>query len=122
MYFEKNVKGFYKKESVLLLMIDDIRLWHTWLLQYQYLTFSSKLKSDVQMELTYPQYYGLDYNFGHARSKIHYTGKLNVKFMIQARQSRKDHPDSHYAAAMFRYQKEYAILVKEHCNFLSTQS
>ena len=43
--------------------IDD-RQHHTWLLQYQYLTFSSKLKSDVQMELTYPQYHGLDYNFG----------------------------------------------------------
>ena len=55
----------------------------------------------------------------HARSKIHYTGKLNVKFMVQARQFRKDHPDSHYTAALFRYQKEYAILVKEHCNFLS---
>ena len=55
----------------------------------------------------------------HARSKIHYTGKLNIKFMVQARQFRKDHPDSHYAAALIRYQKEYAILFKEHCNFLS---
>ena len=39
--------------------------------------------------------------------------------MIQACQFRKDHPDSHYAAAIFRYQKEYAILFKEHCNILT---
>ena len=39
--------------------------------------------------------------------------------MVQACQFRKDHPDSHYAAALFRYQKEYALFVKDHCNFLS---
>ena len=39
----------------------------------------------------------------HARSKIHYTGKLQVKFMIQARQFRKSHPDAHYAAAVYTY-------------------
>ena len=39
----------------------------------------------------------------HTRSRIHYTGKLDVRFMIQARQFRKTHPDSHYAAALFKY-------------------
>lgn len=38
----------------------------------------------------------------HAKSRIHYTGKLNVRFMVQARQFRKTHPDAHYAAALFR--------------------
>lgn len=50
----------------------------------------------------------------HARSKIHYTGRLNVRFMIQARQFRKTHPDAHYAAAVFRYQRELAILLRDH--------
>jgi hypothetical protein len=31
----------------------------------------------------------------------HYTGRLNVHFMIQARQFRKTHEDQHYAAAIF---------------------
>lgn len=55
----------------------------------------------------------------HARSKIHYTGKLDVKFMVQAHQFRKDHKDAHYAAALFRYQREFSILLKDHSNFIS---
>ena len=54
----------------------------------------------------------------HAKSKIHYTGKLNVKFMIQARQFRKSHDDAHYAAAVFRYQREMAVEFKEFSNFV----
>ena len=45
----------------------------------------------------------------HTHSKIHYVGKLNVKYMVQARQFRKSHPDAHYAAAVFRYQRELAV-------------
>lgn len=55
----------------------------------------------------------------HARSKIHYTGKLNVRYMVQARQFRKEHPDAHYAAAIFRYQREYSIRLRDYCNFVS---
>ena len=32
-----------------------------------------------------------------------YTGILNVKRMVQQRQWRKQHPDSHYAVCIFRY-------------------
>ena len=38
-----------------------------------------------------------------------YTGTLNVKRMVQQRQWRKQHPDSHYAACIFRYQREFAL-------------
>ena len=55
----------------------------------------------------------------HARSKVHYTGKLDVRFMVQARQFRKSHPDSHYAAALYRYQRELAVLLRDHSIFLS---
>ena len=53
----------------------------------------------------------------HAHSKIHYTGKLKVKFMVQARQFRKSHPDAHYAAALFRYQRELAVKFRSFSNF-----
>lgn len=54
----------------------------------------------------------------HAKSKIHYTGRLNIKFMVQARQFRKSHVDAHYASAVFRYQREMAVQFKEYSNFV----
>ena len=45
----------------------------------------------------------------HSQSKVHYTGRFKVKYMVQARQSRKDHEDAHYAAAIFRHQRECAV-------------
>ncbi|CAG2243123.1 unnamed protein product [Mytilus edulis] len=52
------------------------------------------------------------------QSSHRYTGKLKVKFMIQSRQFRKTHVDMHYASAIFRYQKEFAIMYKPFCNFV----
>ena len=34
-----------------------------------------------------------------AKSSIHYTGRFHLKFMVQQRQWRRSHVDSHYAAA-----------------------
>ena len=45
-----------------------------------------------------------------ARASVH---------LIQQRQFRRSHPDVHYAAAVFRYMREYALLFSEHCLFLS---
>lgn len=50
---------------------------------------------------------------------MHYSGKLNVKFMVQARQFRKTHEDAHYAGAQYRYQREFAIMFREHSVFVS---
>ena len=36
--------------------------------------------------------------------------------MVQARQLRVNHPDFHYASALFRYEKEMAIKYKEYSN------
>ena len=44
------------------------------------------------------------------KSSIRHTGKLNAKFMVQARQLRINHMDTHYASAIFRYLKEMAVL------------
>ena len=54
----------------------------------------------------------------HALSKVHYTGRLDVRFMVQARQFRKTHLDAHYAAALFRYQTELAITFRDYSTFL----
>ena len=37
--------------------------------------------------------------------------------MVQQRQWWKQHEDSHYAACLFRYEREYALLVKDHAIF-----
>lgn len=40
----------------------------------------------------------------HSKQSCHYTGRLNVKFSVQRRQWKLQHEDSHYAAAIFRYE------------------
>ena len=46
------------------------------------------------------------------RSASKYTSFLEVKKQVQHRQWRKDHEDTHYAACIFRYMREYAILFR----------
>lgn len=40
-----------------------------------------------------------------------------MKHMVQQRQWRKQHEDSYYAACLFRYEREYALLVKDYAIF-----
>lgn len=42
-----------------------------------------------------------------------HTGKLKVRYMVQARQLNAEHQDGHYAAAIFRYLRELAIKFRE---------
>ena len=53
----------------------------------------------------------------HHKSSCHYTGKLDVKFMVQSRQLRKSHDNAHYCAALFRYEREQAILLRDNSMF-----
>ena len=53
----------------------------------------------------------------HLRSSCHYTGKLDIKCMVQSRQLRKSHEDAHYAAALFRYERQMAVTFKNHSIF-----
>jgi len=39
----------------------------------------------------------------------YYTGRLDIKYMVQARQLYKNYPDFHYASALFQYEKEMAV-------------
>ena len=54
----------------------------------------------------------------HLHSSCHYTSKLSIKYMVQTRQLRKSHEDSHYAAALFRYQRELAVKFRQHSTFI----
>ena len=47
-----------------------------------------------------------------------YTKRLPVKMMVQKRQFRQNHMDSHYCAAIFRYVREYAVLFRDSSLFL----
>ena len=49
---------------------------------------------------------------------LHHTGKFKIRFRIQQRQWQKYHPDAHYAAGVLRYQREYAVRVSQHCQFV----
>lgn len=43
------------------------------------------------------------------KNSLQYTGRLLLKFMVQAQQLHANHTDVHYASALFRYEKEFAI-------------
>ena len=45
----------------------------------------------------------------HNHSKIHYTGRYSVNYMIQARQFRKDHEDAHYAGSVLPKRNGYNV-------------
>ena len=49
---------------------------------------------------------------------MQYTGKFLIKYMVQTRQLRKEHEDSHYCAALFRYLREFCIKYKEFVCFI----
>ena len=40
-----------------------------------------------------------------AKASLQHTGRFTLKFMVQQRQWRHSHPDTHYAAACFRYMR-----------------
>lgn len=50
-------------------------------------------------------------------ASLQYTGKLNVKYAVQSRQFRKEHLDSHYASAIFRYEKGFAVQFRGYTSF-----
>ena len=46
-----------------------------------------------------------------------YTCHLNAKHMVQKRQFRKSHSDSHYCASIFRYLRDYAVKYRDMVTF-----
>ena len=54
-----------------------------------------------------------------SRASLQYTGCLKIKYIFQQRQLRKEHQDTHYVSALFRYYKEMAVTFREHSVLLS---
>nr|XP_022306505.1 uncharacterized protein LOC111112916 isoform X2 [Crassostrea virginica] len=52
-------------------------------------------------------------------ASLQYTGNLKVKFQVQSRQLRKTHVDNHYASAIFRYMKDFAVKFRDFCVFVA---
>ena len=48
-----------------------------------------------------------------------YTGQLKLKFMVQSRQLRLNHTDSHYASALFRYERDFSIKFRDFTTLVS---
>ena len=44
-----------------------------------------------------------------ANSALRHTGRMNIKYAVQARQLRKDHPDSHYVNTLLQYAKNFTV-------------
>ena len=55
---------------------------------------------------------------GSSLASLQHTGRFKVRYMVQQRQFCRDHCDAHYAAAIFRYMREYALMFKEYSLFL----
>ena len=53
-----------------------------------------------------------------AATSERYTGRLKIKFMVQSRQFRHNHVDSHYASALYRYGREFAIQYRHFTTFV----
>src|SRR6266516_3924611 len=50
--------------------------------------------------------------------RLQFSGRLPLKFMVQTRQLRAYHMDTHYASALFRYEKEFAVKFREITNLV----
>lgn len=53
----------------------------------------------------------------YANIAIHHTGRFNLKYKVQSRLLRISHEDCHYVAALYKYQKNMAVLLREHSMF-----
>ena len=53
-----------------------------------------------------------------AMTSKRYKGNLKIKFMVQSRQFRHSHVDSHYASALFKYEREFAIRYRDFTTFI----
>ena len=43
-----------------------------------------------------------------------HTGRLELKHMVQSHQLHADHMDAHYCAAIFKYEKKFAVMFRDH--------
>ena len=46
---------------------------------------------------------------------MHHTGHFDIKFRVQSRLVRAEHPDSKYVAVQYKYLKHFAVKFREYC-------
>ena len=46
---------------------------------------------------------------------MHHTGRFDIKFRVQSRLVRAEHPDSKYVAVQYKYLKHFAVKFREYC-------
>lgn len=49
----------------------------------------------------------------------HYSGRFQVKFGVQIRQLRKDHPDQHYVSTLLQYVRHFSVLMHDVATYMS---
>ncbi|KAK3084947.1 hypothetical protein FSP39_021903 [Pinctada imbricata] len=52
------------------------------------------------------------------QTALKYTGRFNIKFIVQTRQARVSHQDGKYATMLFRYLKEFLVQYRQHALFV----
>ena len=52
------------------------------------------------------------------KAAAQHTGRLQLKHMVQSRQLHSDHMDCHYAAAIFKYLKKFAIAFRDYATMV----
>ena len=50
---------------------------------------------------------------------LHHTGRFGIKFKVQSRLIRADHPDAKYAAMQYKYLKHFAVKHQKYCLMIS---
>ena len=53
-------------------------------------------------------------------SALNYTGCFSVKYIMQQRIVKKSHDDNHYANAIYKYARQYAIDIRDLTSFICT--
>ena len=52
------------------------------------------------------------------KTSLHYTGRFNVKYRVQARQARVHHQDTRFVAMQFRYLKQFCVKFRDFTTFV----
>ena len=53
-------------------------------------------------------------------SVLNYMARFSIKYMIQQRMARKAPADVHYAEAVYKYAREYAVSIRDLVSFVCT--
>ena len=121
MCFGKEPKNIWRKMLAQLLMTGNIPQLFTWQ-AISVRDLWEKVKEMCPPDTLVPSDEWIRLQFAPSCVSLHtalrYTGKVQVRHKVQQRQWRKHHEDSHYAACIYRYQREYAVQMQQQCVFV----